>query len=103
MTSEYNKQFTVYNLKDRMVVELRDSSRALIVGEWLLFDDCYSQINSYRCDLTSYHSPRLDIIKIFAPIRSLDILSANTLLWKRNEEEALYKIIMTNRHKKVQR
>lgn len=82
-------------LKDRMVVELRNGQRYMVVGTRLLSCKGYMSLELYDdhlkcCDplQVSSHNRPWDIVKVFDVVNyfELDSVNEDTLLWERDEE-----------------
>lgn len=61
---DMKKEFTKDDLKDGMIVEYREGSRRLVVGNILYGIESYTTINSHNHDLT-YSDHDLDIMKVY--------------------------------------
>ena len=83
------KEFTKADLKDRMVVELRNGGDYLVVDELLLSDSGFMSLSRYKNDLTiSDSSAKWDIVKVYDKTNVLppfDTFDAPQLLWERKE------------------
>lgn len=80
------ENFTLDDLEDGMVVELRDCDENLffIFNKTLIGMGNYDKIIEYNSDLTNKHSKSLDIIKVYKPkeISSMrNILNRNNLVF----------------------
>ena len=90
------KAMTKSDLKNGMVVELADGSRALVINGLLVFEDCYQGLSSYKDDLTiKPFNNEMQINKVFkSKLYNLcDVLVDNlTLIWERKEEKEEIKV-----------
>ena len=81
------------DLKNGMVVELADGSRALVINGLLVFEDGYQGLSSYKDDLTiKPFNNEMQINKVFkSKLYNLcDVLVDNlTLIWEREEKEEI--------------
>ena len=81
------------DLKNGMVVELADGSRALVINGLLVFEDGYEGLSSYKDDLTiKLFNNEMQINKVFkSKLYNLcDVLVDNlTLIWEREEKEEI--------------
>ena len=84
---------TKSDLKNGMVVELADGSRALVINDSLVFEDGYEGLSSYKDDLTiKLFNNEMQINKVFkSKLYNLcDVLVDNlTLIWEREEKEEI--------------
>ena len=87
------KTMTKSDLKNGMVVELADGSRALVINGLLVFEDGYQGLSSYKDDLTiKPFNNEMQINKVFkSKLYNLcDVLVDNlTLIWEREEKEEI--------------
>lgn len=87
------KTMTKSDLKNGMVVELVDGSRALVINGLLVFEDGYQGLSSYKDDLTiKPFNNEMQINKVFkSKLYNLcDVLVDNlTLIWEREEKEEI--------------
>ena len=87
------KTMTKSDLKNGMVVELVDGSRALVINGLLVFEDGYEGLSSYKDDLTiKLFNNEMQINKVFkSKLYNLcDVLVDNlTLIWEREEKEEI--------------
>ena len=90
------KTMTKSDLKNGMVVELADGSRALVINGLLVFEDGYQGLSSYKDDLTiKPFNNEMQINKVFkSKLYNLcDVLVDNlTLIWERKEEKEKIKV-----------
>ena len=91
---EKMKTMTKSDLKNGMVVELVDGSRALVINDSLVFEDGHQGLSVYKDDLTTnkYFNDKFQINKVFkSKLYNLcDVLVDNlTLIWEREEKEEL--------------
>ena len=90
------KTMTKSDLKNGMVVELADGSRALVINGLLVFEDGYQGLSSYKDDLTiKPFNNEMQINKVFkSKLYNLcDVLVDNlTLIWERKEEKEEIKV-----------
>ena len=81
--------FTKSDLKNGMIVELRNGNRYMVVGTDLLGLNGYMGLCSYNKDLLKYDStstdPDWDIVKVYKNIYHLDLKKANCIVWEREE------------------
>ena len=92
MTEMYDMSFTGNDLRDKMVVEFRDCSRAMVVGNILLTSTGFIPMADFvSSTLRNRNSRRRDIVKVFGPILSLDLSGANELIW---ESRPVYRVTM---------
>lgn len=86
---EKMKTMTKSHLKNGMVVELADRSRALVINDLLLFEDGYQGLSAYKDDLTTkIFNNEFQINKVFkSKLYNLcDVLTDDlTLIWEREE------------------
>jgi hypothetical protein len=75
-------------LKNGMVVELRDGRRYIVVGDELMCDIYFISFRSFDENLLAeYGLKEYDIMKIYNQVRSLnEIETTKDLLWKRPKE-----------------
>lgn len=59
------KEFTKADLKDGMVVEYRDLSRRVVIGNSLIGENGYNILNNYNDTLLSWRFSDNDIIKVY--------------------------------------
>ena len=91
------KKITKSDLKNRMVVELRNHLFYMVIDKWLIGMSDSIDLRIYSKDLL-YRSDRYDIIKVYEPVNRFDGFirqpidshitateSCMTLLWKRQE------------------
>ena len=87
------KTMTKSDLKNGMVVELADGSRALVINGLLVFEDDYQGLSAYKDDLTTkIFNNEMQINKVFkSKLYNLcDVLVDNlTLIWERKEKEEI--------------
>ena len=87
------KTMTKSDLKNGMVVELVDGSRALVINGLLVFEDGYQGLSAYKDDLTTkIFNNEFQINKVFkSKLYNLcDVLVDDlTLIWEREEKEKL--------------
>ena len=94
--SDYmQKEFTKDDLKDGMVVEQRDRTRFLVIGDRLVYKEGYNRLEGYGDDLKDIQYKEgniFDIVKVFRiknrSIKSLaDIFEDNCLdlIWERKK------------------
>ena len=90
---EKMKTMTKSDLKNGMVVELADGSRALVINGLLVFEDGYQGLSAYKDDLTTkIFNNEFQINKVFkSKLYNLcDVLVDDlTLIWEREEKEKL--------------
>ena len=90
---EKKDTMTKSDLKNGMVVELADGSRALVINGLLVFEDGYQGLSAYKDDLTiKTFNNEMQINKVFkSKLYNLcDVLVDNlTLIWEREEKEEL--------------
>lgn len=79
---------TKSDLKDGMVVELRDGDKRLVLYAKLLSLDGYDSISSYTEDLKHKNDNGYDIVKIYkGQAYSIDeIFKSLSLIWERKSE-----------------
>lgn len=85
---------TKSDLKNGMVVELADGSRALVINDSLVFEDGYQGLSVYKDDLTTnkHFNDTFQINKVFkSKLYNLSnvLLDDLTLIWEREEKEEL--------------
>jgi hypothetical protein len=85
--------FTLNNIKDRMVVELRNGDRYLKVGDSLLCPSGYQFLDNYTAEMRfaprDYTLPKAeanqyDIVKVFDKVWTLDLTKSLPIIWERN-------------------
>lgn len=86
-------KFTKADLKDRMVVELHDGTRYMVIGDYLVNKyDLMIYIPQYDDNLYNHHE-WLDnrvIDKVYEPCKSLDIdRFADKVIWSRYPDKKL--------------
>lgn len=85
---------TKSDLKNGMVVELADGSRALVINDSLVFEDGHQGLSVYKDDLTTdkHFNDTFQINKVFkSKLYNLSnvLLDDLTLIWEREEKEEL--------------
>ena len=85
---------TKSDLKNGMVVELADGTRALVINDLLLFEDGYQGLSVYKDDLTTdkHFNDTFQINKVFnSKLYNLSnvLLDDLTLIWERKEKEEI--------------
>ena len=98
--------FTKFDLKNKMVVELKNGLKGIIVDNLIIGKNFFSDLSKYNDDLTNF-GKNLDIVAVYEPWAYMgfeDYLNDNNLalVWKREElvkmtkeeieEELRYKI-----------
>lgn len=92
--SDYMKnEFTKADLKDGMVVEERNKSKYIVLGDRVLNNDGYNRLKGYGNDLTDIqYSRNFDIIRVFKvknnSVNSFEHIFKDEnleLIWERNE------------------
>lgn len=85
-----NKEFTKKDLKNKMVVELKDGDRFIVIDDILLNDCSFDCLSYYNDDFTNNELPGLDIIKIYKPRENRKLIPCNLneigeedLIWER--------------------
>ena len=85
------KNFTKADLKNCMVVEYRNGSLRLVVGDTLIGKGGFLPLSNYKENLIYENkNAEFDIVKIYDTISNLDhleIIGALDLLWERPELE----------------
>ena len=92
--TEMKKEFTKADLKNRMVVELRNGERRLFVGDGFIgFGGCNKE-ETYDNDLLHIRQSNWDIVKVLQPISFLKDLNNSFLetVWQRPEPKKMTKI-----------
>lgn len=84
------KEFTKNDLENRMIVELRDGTRKMVVDNVLVGNSSYNHLNDYTDDTLCHERySELDIVKIYDKILHLNdtahIELHAALLWERQE------------------
>ena len=83
------KTMTKSDLKNGMVVELADRTRALVINDLLLFEDGYQGLSAYKDDLTTkIFNNEFQINKVFKSklYKLCDVLTDDlNLIWEREE------------------
>ena len=79
------------DLENRMVVELRDGERYLVVGKIIMRDNCWLPIISYTENMLFANknpetNKNLDIMKIYDKVLGLKQIGYTKLLWERKEK-----------------
>ena len=92
------KEFTISDLKNQMVVEVRDGSKYIVVDNYLLSYDGYLDISGYNEDLcrkrNSCCSKDFDIMVVFKPVYNLNFEKINidtNIIWQRLEPKKMTK------------
>ena len=87
-----NKEFTKKDLKNKMVVELKDGDRFIVIDDILLNDCSFDYLSYYNDDFTNNELPGLDIIKVYNPKENRKLIPCNfneigeeDLIWERRE------------------
>ena len=87
-----NKEFTKKDLKNKMVVELKDGDRFIVIDDILLNDCSFDRLSYYNDDFTNNELPGLDIIKVYNPKENRKLIPCNfneigeeDLIWERRE------------------
>ena len=85
-----NKEFTKKDLKNKMVVELKDGDRFIVIDDILLNDCSFDYLSYYDDDFTNNELPGLDIIKVYNPKENRKLIPCNfneigeeDLIWER--------------------
>lgn len=85
-----NKEFTKKDLKNKMVVELKDGDRFIVIDDILLNDCSFDRLSYYDDDFTNNELPGLDIIKVYNPKENRKLIPCNLneigeedLIWER--------------------
>lgn len=85
-----NKEFTKKDLKNKMVVELKDGDRFIVIDDILLNDCSFDRLSYYDDDFTNNELPGLDIIKVYNPKENRKLIPCNfneigeeDLIWER--------------------
>lgn len=81
------KDFTKSDLKNRMVVELRNGTRYVVIDDKILSSIGYDFLSTYNEDLTMEKGPsKHDIVKVYDQIYCIDFnKNSLNLLWERSE------------------
>ena len=92
------KEFTISDLKNQMVVEVRDGSKYIVVDNYLLSYNSYLDISGYNENLcrkrNSCCSKDFDIMVVFKPVYSLNFENINidtNIIWQRLEPKKMTK------------
>ena len=89
--SDYmQKEFTKADLKDGMIVEYRDGTRRIVIGNAFIGKDGFNYIDNYKCSLESYRNKVYDICKVYSfllPYGFNSLFKDNNLklIWERTE------------------
>ena len=89
--SDYmQKEFTKADLKDGMIVEYRDGTRRIVIGNVFIGKDRFNYIDNYKCSLESYRIKEYDICKVYSfllPYGFNSLFKDNNLklIWERTE------------------
>ena len=89
--SDYmQKEFTKADLKDGMIVEYRDGTRRIVIGNAFIGKDGFNYIDNYKCSLESYRIKEYDICKVYSflfPYGFNSLFKDNNLklIWERTE------------------
>ena len=81
--------FTKANLKDGMIVELKNGQKGIVLGDRIVCaDKCY-RIGGFANDLENYTESSLDIVKVFRSVDATsfsDMFNTNNLklIWEKN-------------------
>lgn len=93
------KNFTKADLKNRMVVEYRNGSLRLVVGDTLIGKGGFLSLSDYKENLIyENEKAEFDIVKIYNRISNLDnleIIGALDLLWERPEIPEIKEVTMS--------
>ena len=81
---------TKSDLKNRMVVEVRNGKRYLVVDYLLMCDSGFLLLSDYDEDLMHNGDKDFDIVKVFGYVRTFDqIEKCNDVIWQRQEAKKL--------------
>lgn len=84
------------DLKDGMVVELRDEGKYVVIGDVLSAMETWDTLNHYDDDLKNHFAPEVDIMKVYTTsgwsFESMFLNSNLTLIWEREESTAVDKL-----------
>ncbi len=72
-----NKEFTKKDLKNKMVVELKDGDRFIVIDDILLNDCSFDCLSYYNDDFTNNELPGLDVVKIYKPRENRKLIPCN--------------------------
>lgn len=82
--------FNKKNLKNRMVVELRNGTKLMVVGKMLMGSCLSRDIDSYSDSLRDgYGCAENDIVKVYAPIKFINFDYANDVIYDRYLDESV--------------
>ena len=82
------KTFTKSDLKNHMVVRLRDGRVGVIFGNYIITASSVIFIDHYNDDLTMSCSKDVDIVQVFNHLDFRSVLDNSVLIWDRQREEA---------------
>ena len=76
------------DLKDGMVVELRNGERNIILNGKVMSFISFTSLDGYNNDLTDKNTSRLDIVKVFSSDINIlnDIKTVSNVIWERKKE-----------------
>ena len=76
------------DLKDGMVVELRNGERNIILNGKVMSFISFTSLDGYNNDLTDKNTSRLDIVKVFSSDIDIlnDIKTVSNVIWERKKE-----------------
>lgn len=81
---------TKSDLKNRMVVEVRDGKRYLVVDELLMRDSGWLVLSDYDEDLMHKYNKNYDIVKVFDCVKRFDnVEKCNDVIWERQEPKKI--------------
>lgn len=91
--TEMKKEFTKADLKNRMVVELRNGERRLFAGDGFIGFGGWNKEEAYDNDLLHIRQSNWDIVKVLQPISFLKDLNNSFLetVWQRPEPKKMTK------------
>lgn len=97
--------FTKANLKDGMIVDVRNGSRYIIINNGLRRNDTWLSINPYLDDLTRGNSKEYDVMKVYTTVgHTLDYMFDDrflNLVWERKEEEPVKEMTVAEIEEKL--
>lgn len=89
-----NKSFSKSDLKNRMVVKLRDGRAGVIFGNYIMTASSIIFIHHYNDDLTMSCSKDIDIVQVFDHLDFSSVLDNSVLIWDRQDEEDTKEVTM---------
>jgi hypothetical protein len=87
-----NKSFIKSDLKNHMVVRLRDGRVGVIFGNYIITASSMIFKDHYNDDLTMSCSKDMDIVQVFDHLDYSSVLDDSVLIWDRQDEEEIKEV-----------